>query len=512
MIARLAAALLGCADPLTDLDPQPIACADPAAREVGWFDTVVLPGEVADTHRFWGAGLAALDADLDGDPDLLIPGPHSGRLLLNDGRGGFADGPAPPGDYERAVGASVADLDGDGDVDAYVSRWGPPGVLLRNDAGALTDVTVAAGLDVVGHAQSSAWADVDLDGDLDLLVAGHGPIDDSGDQIVIPGPGDPSRLWLNDGTGTFSDGSAWIPQRMHDAYTFVVTFAALDDDLVPDLLMSNDYPVWESGLAALGGSSEFAVDASLGLNVRAAGMGLAAGDWNDDGIEDFIEPVWDRLEARASNGDVWVDVSEPLGLVLPPRAETWVGWGAELADLDLDGDLDAVVAFGHLDVASSLTAGGVESANALDQPGLVYVNGGGTFAERTAEIGLDWRGASRGFVVADLDGNGFPDIARRDLDGPITIHLARCDASPWLAVSFADPVAAVGAVVELTAGGAVQRRTVRAGGTSLASATAPHALFGIGDDAIESLDVVWRDGARTSVPGALPRTSVVVER
>jgi len=510
MIARFAALLAGCAP---DPGPAPVGCADPAAREDGWFDTIALPGEAADTHRFWGAGLAAFDVDLDGDQDLLIPGPDSARLLINDGHGGFADGPTPPGDYERAVGASVADMDADGDLDAYVSRWGPPGVLLRNDAGTLTDVTSAAGLAVDAHAQSSAWADVDLDGDLDLLVAGHGPIDDSGDQIVIPGPGDPSRLWLNDGSGTFTDGSARIPNRMHDAYTFVVTFAALDDDPVPDLLMSNDYPVWESGLAAIGGPAEFAVDAGLGLNVRAAGMGLAAGDWNDDGVEDFLVPVWDRLEARASTAGVWVDATEALGFTLPPRTETWVGWGAELADLDLDGDLDAVVAFGHLDVASSLTAGGVESANALDQPGLVYLNEDGTFVERTAQIGLDWRGTSRGFVVTDLDGNGFPDIARRDLDGPITIHLARCDASSWIAVEFADPVAAVGAVVDLTTNGRVQRRTVHAGGTSLASATAPRLLFGSsGAHPIDSIEVAWPDGASTSatVPGW--RTTAVVDR
>jgi hypothetical protein len=300
---------------------------------------------------------------------------------------------------------------------------------------------------------------------------------------------------------------------MHDAYTFVVTFAALDGDPSPDLLMSNDYPVWESGLAAVAGDAGYAVDASLGLDVHAAGMGLGAGDWNDDGVEDFLVPVWDRLEARASTGGMWVDATDPLGFVLPPRDETWVGWGAELADLDVDGDLDAIVAFGHLDVASSLTAGGAESANAIDQPGLIWWNEDGTFVERTAQTGLDWRGASRGFVVADLNEDGFPDIARRDLDGPITIHRSRCDSSAWLAVELEPPHAAVGAVVELTALGRGQRRTVRAGGTSLASGVAPAVLFGLGQTAsIDALEVVWPDGTRTSAAAPSVRTEVVLER
>jgi hypothetical protein len=502
------ALLTACKGPPTERTPEAVVCANPTAREEVWFDTVVLDGEPADVHRFWGAGIAAFDSEGDGDLDLLVPGPHQGRLLLNDGRGGFTDGPTPPGDYERAVGASVADMDGDGDLDAYVSRWGPAGILLRNDGGTFVDVTVAAGLGVPAHAQSSTWSDVDLDGDLDLFVAGHGQIDDSGEQILIPGPGDPTRLWLNDGSGRFTDASDRLPQRMRDAYTFVVTVAALDGDPAADVILSNDYPVWETGLAGRGVGTGWTVDdGSLGLNVNAAGMGVGAGDWNDDGLEDFLVPAWDRIEARASFQGRWIDVGDAIGLTLPRHDDAvWVGWGAEIADLDADGDLDAVVALGHLDVASEIGPGGGATTNDLVQPNLLYERVGDRYVERGAARGLDSSGTSRGFVLADLDGNGFVDLARRDLDGPVVVQLARCGDARWLEVRLEPPSAAVGAVVELAAGGRTQRRTVHAGGTSLASGTGPRLTFGIGSEqVIEGVTVTWPDGA-VSVSEATPRT------
>lgn len=332
------------------------------------------------------------------------------------------------------------------------------------------------------------------------MVAGHGAIDDTGTRVVVPGPGDPTRIWLNDGAGRFTDASERLPRRARDAYTFVAAPTDLDGDGWPDLYLANDYPVWETCLLAWGGPDGFVLDeGAVGLDVYAAGMGLALGDVNEDGVDDLLVPAWDRvvyLGSRPALGR-WIDATAAAGFDLPRAAERRVGWGAEWADLDLDGDLDALVAFGHLDVGPEQTPGGLEAANAWVQADEVFEQRAvGDFA-RVEGWGLAHDGVSRGFLVVDLDRDGIPDVVRRDLDGPVTIHRGR--GGRGLTVAVAPPTRAIGASVTLDVDGRRALRTVRAGGTSLASGGPPEVGFGLGDAETGRLEVVFPDGARVAL-------------
>ena len=106
-----------------------------------------------------GSGAAFLDYDVDGDPDLFLvnsdwwPGRDyrgerpTQRLYRNLGDGRFEDATAAAG-LELSLygmGAAVADYDGDGDPDLYITAVGP-NRLLRNDAGVFTDVTARLGV------------------------------------------------------------------------------------------------------------------------------------------------------------------------------------------------------------------------------------------------------------------------------------------------------------------------------------------------------------------------------
>lgn len=525
----------GCADP-PEVDPTPpigvptppvastvvpaitpVVCADPDARTELAFDVVILPNEPNAEHRFVAAGLSGGDFDGDGDIDLFVPGPTSARLLLNAGDGAtWTEAPSaiPDRPYFDAVGSAAADFDADGDLDVVVTRYLEPDVLLVN-AGDGTFTEHGQALPPMAS-QSATWLDTDLDGHLDLLVAGHGAID-AGPQLDIVRPGDPSLLWLGDGAGGFVDRSDRFDASVSDGYTYVLGWTHLPGDAIPDLLVANDYPNYIPTLAApstaVGGWS--ADDGSLGLNLLVAGMGLGIADVSGDGVDDFLFPAWDRLVVvRSTTFGPWINIADAAGFTVNrPRSDlAWIGWGGDWADVDNDGDFDAIVAFGNLDTVVDAKANGDSVENAELQRYGVYVQDGdaeGHWTEGAASLGIAELGVWRGFTVADLNGDGWVDLAARDQNGRLVIWVSRCGSEGWVTVRPEPIDQAVGAEVVVIADGRRFARTIRAGGTSLASSNPPEATIGLGPaDAIDDVLVVWPDGAETHT-GPMPARAVV---
>lgn len=135
-----------------------------------------------------------LDADKDGDPDLLVTGGdvqfedgspyYRPRLYINDGKGNFLLNPtAIPAGVETIAGCvATSDFDGDGDVDVFiggrVSRQyplSPRSFLLRNNNGQFTDVTesLCPALTVPGMVTAAVWVDIDNDRSKELVITGE---------------------------------------------------------------------------------------------------------------------------------------------------------------------------------------------------------------------------------------------------------------------------------------------------------------------------------------------------
>src|SRR6476620_6755318 len=144
-----------------------------------------------------GAGVALFDYDNDGDLDVFlvqggplndkspadIPGYPTSRLFRNDltrGADGkprlhFTDVTAQAGIGLRAYGMGVAvgDYDNDGDLDLFVTSFGPDTLFRNNGNGTFTDVTSEAGVSDPLWSTSAAFIDYDRDGNLDLFVANY---------------------------------------------------------------------------------------------------------------------------------------------------------------------------------------------------------------------------------------------------------------------------------------------------------------------------------------------------
>ena len=462
-------------------------------------------------HRFAGGGAAFLDVDGDGHDDLVVTGNDGIRLLLGPDFG--TDGPVP--DLAGPIaGATTVDIDDDGDLDLLLTVHGPPDIMLRNDDGALRvdEAFVFPG----GFSQSAAFHDVTGDGHLDMLIAGHGIPDIEGKRIVINAPASPTRLLAGPLASGFVDQTDTLPQPLRDAYSYVVAPISLGGDARADLYTANDYPNYLTQQAAIATDDGWESPVpDMGLHITGAGMGMGIGDVNDDGIDDILLPIWNRLQLLTSRPGVgWVETASRDGLTLPRKEGDWVAWGGELADLDHDGRLDVLIAFGHLHTLTGFTVGGADASNNDDQPMLAWLQqADGRFA--LTEMGLPRVGAHRGFALHDVDGDGSLDIAAPRLDGGIDLLRGPCPTRSWLSVAIdqaAPNVDGVGTVVEATASGRTVRRTVRAGGTSVLSSHPPVAHFGLGAADSVDLDVTYPDGVIERFEGVPTGIHVVIHR
>ena len=133
------------------------------------------------------------DLDGDGDLDAFVGNFASpNEIWLNDGAGAFSDSGQHPG--SNAFSVALGDLDGDGDLDAFCANIGaalvfgaPDTVYMNNGAGVFTDSGQRLGN---LPSTSVALGDLDGDGDLDAFATNF-----SG----------PSKVWINNGAGIFSD-------------------------------------------------------------------------------------------------------------------------------------------------------------------------------------------------------------------------------------------------------------------------------------------------------------------
>ncbi|MFT4624317.1 MAG: hypothetical protein ACI8PZ_002976 [Myxococcota bacterium] len=479
---------------------SPRPCADPVLRAaLGPLEVISLGERPVSTRHVWGGGLVGGDLDGDGAFELLLPTETGVDWLEWDGTQLASVSAAPDVDLSMGVGGTPADIDGDGDLDLVLTRWGARNRLLRNDAGVFVDATEGSGLrDESLWSMSAGFGDLDGDGDLDLAIGNYGET-----PWFDVDNGQPSRLYLNDGDGTFTDASDRIAP-WGDGWTFNLTWQDVDGDRWPELLVLNDNAN-ASESRVLHNERGVLVDApNLGFFPDYDSMGQGVGDLNGDGVPDFVHTTFAWLQLRESLpadtvvGTQWIDVGPARGLEHDSNRGQYFGWGTDLVDLDHDGDLDVPMVYGFWDTYPVGAQGLPEEDWYHDA---LFLDDGGTYRDAAAEWGFDSPAAGRGLLVADVDDDGWLDLVKRQLDGPDLLYRARCGDAAWLAVRLHAPppnTHAVGAEVRVDAGGVRRTRWVGAGSTSLFTGGPPEAWFGLGDTDTATLTVVWPDSTTST--------------
>ena len=469
-------------------------------------------------YQYTGGGMAVADFNGDGRADVYLPSSGASQLLLSDGDtwvDGSAGLPASEAD-DLGIGGVAADVDDDGDLDLYTLVLHGQNRLLVNDGtGVFTDGTVAAGLAAGARDTTHAtFADVDGDGILDLVVANHYEGPHLG-EAIISGEFEPAQdnaLFLGDGTGRFVDATDRLPEAFRTGYGFVVIVEDFDRDGVVEMMSVNDFgPFWEPNTVIRREEDTWAVDTQFeGLDTQIYGMGGDVADLNGDGFPDLALTSWMEVVLLLSTGEgSWYRAGAARGVVMNESQTT--GWGVVFGDLDNDGDEDISMALGPL-VMPPENAAEQEQERGLvtlqDQPDALFEQGSdGMFAERGAEWGVGHTGITRGVLPVDLDGDGWLDLVRRGLDGDAVVFRGRCGTAGALEVSLSQSGPnrnAIGAQIDVEAGGRTAWRRIRAGGQGFGVGGPPSAHIGLGEAATARVRVTWPDGATDVFEGVEP--------
>jgi tetratricopeptide (TPR) repeat protein len=335
-----------------------------------------------------GGGLAAVDYDLDGWPDLYFaqahnwrdPAPqpqHADRMYRNLQAEGFADitANAGLGDTSFSHGVTAGDINQDGFPDLYIGNKGPNRLYYNQGDGTFTDVSETAGVAGNEWSTSSVFADFNSDSFPDLYVLNYTRIDETAKKECRRADGkamactpdlltaEPDRCFVNLGDGTFRDVSASSGIQLPEGKGLGVVAWDFDgngrlglfvaNDTTPDYLFAN-LGADASGVPRF---KEEGVVRGVAFNIEGtaqASMGVAAGDANGDGrIDLFITTFFADTNTLFSQREdrFFDDLTRPFQL---RDAGFWMlGFGSQFADFDGDGWQDLIATNGHVDQQSS---------------------------------------------------------------------------------------------------------------------------------------------------------------
>ena len=509
-----------------------------SSRDFGFrFEEVAVASGVAFRYTFGdfaydnilessGSGVTWLDYDLDGDIDLyLLNGvylegvsdpkgrrPFAGatnRFYENQGNGLFADRTARTGlgDSTWSMAAAAADYDDDGYPDIFIANYGPNRLFHNEGDGTFTEVAEELGVagaatlnDFVKWSAGASWFDANRDGLLDLAVCNFLAFDPlylhPGKEWEMPEPveyeGQPSQLYLQRTDGGFVDVTGRAGIHYPQSKCMGITVMDFDRDGFLDIFQGNDHQANFLFRARGDGTyEELAAEAGVALNDQAIGTGSmhgSPGDVDGDGLLDLL--VVDLRHGslyRQIGPMLFEDVTWKSGV---GRLLDGLGqWGAGLADLDLDGDLDL------------FSTNGVAHILVEQPPALAANDGSGNFVDARRGAGPYFAGlrSGRGASFGDYDNDGDTDIVISHVDHQAEAALLRNQSQRqghWIGVSLNGrrPLTAHGARLRLDAG---ERRLLRVHqpAASYLSGNDPRVHFGLGPVTRGArLTVTWPSG------------------
>ncbi|TDX25423.1 CRTAC1 family protein [Rhodovulum visakhapatnamense] len=440
-------------------------------------------------EHFVGGGVAILDCNGDGRPDFAAAGgagpthlfvnrtPGPGAALAFEAAGL----PVPTG----VTGLWPLDIDGDGTLDLAVLRAGP-NLLLRGDGRcgfAKADWGFAGG-DGWSTAFSATW---EPGRSLPTLAIGN--------YVDRADPNGPFGTCDGNELHRAEAGRYGAPLPLAPGFCALsMLFSDWQRSGRPELRISNDRHYYVSGgyeqMWRLDPLAERGPDEGW-RRVSLWGMGIASADLDGNGFpEVMLTSMGDQLlqfnEAGVLRDAPYAQGSYAQRSYLGDDGRPSTGWHAEFGDIDNDGRLDLFIAKGNVDQMPS---------NAMKDPNnLLMQQPDGRFHEAGDAAGIASGARSRGAGLADFDGDGRLDLVVVNRRAALELwQNATPGTGHWLGVELRQPppnTHAVGAWIELRAGGLSQTREVTVGGGHGGGQAGP-VHFGLGAAETALLRVLW---------------------
>ena len=491
------------------------------------------------------SGMVSFDYDLDGRIDLHFlngaaikgtsyPEPPINGTYRNQGDFRFADVSRASGlgDTGFGMGVAVGDYDNDGFPDVYLSNFGPNALYHNNGDGTFSPLAgqpvLACGNKVGGGA---SMLDIDSDGDLDIYAAHYikfnydvPPSPTFRGRIVYGGPmfypPETDTLLRNNGDGSFDDISLESGIASEAEWGMGTICFDFDLDGDTDIMVANDSTknfLWEND--GRGHFKDVALATGVAYDYRGdakGNMGVDVADFNGDLLPDIhVTAFTKQLVTLYENLGSGVYEDSTLRSGAGVKTFNMVNWGNAFADFDNDGDKDLFFANGHIhDNMDDLDD--TVSYKLLNQ---VFENlAGRKFADvsRNCGPGLALKESSRSIAVDDFDSDGHLDIAilnSRTL--PSILRNQSIDKGHWVFIELVGTRtnrSAVGSRVVIHCEKKSQMLEVHSG-RSYQSHFGSRLHFGLADASkIDRIDVHWHGGAVESHTEVAANTRVLIRQ
>ncbi len=465
-----------------------------------------------------GSGVAVADYDNDGDDDIYFvngrpaldePDPKWCNRLFRNDDGQFVDVTETSGTGDRGWGmcAIFGDVNNDGWLDLFVGNYGHNTFYINQGDGTFSNQTDEAGLTHNGYAAAAVFGDLDLDGDLDLFVGNyvkfdpiqHGDLRDNYHGMdVMKGPmglkHQHDLLYFNDGTGTFVERSEESGVNVSEGRAMGAALADLDLDGDLDLYVSNDstynHLLLNKGNGVFEDCSFFSGAAVNESGREGASMGVATGDYNNDGLMDIYVTAYEQesdVLFHNKDGRQFVDMRGPLKLTAPSRWLTT--WGTGFCDFDSDGFLDIYTVNGH----TYPQVEKLKNERTYPQGVSFYKNYNGKYfdVENVLFKSNDTL-AGRGSALLDYDRDGDMDVVINCMDDSPRLLENKTSQGNWLQVKLIGTSAQTYGVRVVARSADRQWTRNVDGGSSYLSQNSPILHFGFGKiEKIDRITVYW---------------------